>query len=92
MSNPHRTTLPRHSPKAYYGGWSRALKAAGATHVGTHCIRHRSTTDIANSGIPVRVAMELTAHRTVAMFMRYVHTEDDPCARLRNWSRSDAKR
>ncbi len=62
----------------YYGGWSRALKAAGATHVGTHVIRHRSATDIANSGIPVKVGMALTAHKTVVMFMRYVHTEDDP--------------
>ena len=62
----------------YYGGWSRALKAAGATHVGTHGIRHRSPTDIANSGIPVKVGMALTAHKTVVMFMRYVHTEDKP--------------
>jgi len=62
----------------YYSGWSRALKAAGAAHVGTHGIRHRSATDIANSGIPVKVGMALTAHKTVAMFMRYVHTEDDP--------------
>lgn len=62
----------------YYNGWSRVLKAAGATHVGTHGIRHRSATDIANSGIPVKIGMALTAHKTVAMFMRYVHTEDDP--------------
>jgi integrase len=62
----------------YYNGWSRALKAAGVTHVGTHGIRHRSATDIANSGIPVKVGMMLTAHKTVAMFMRYVHTEDAP--------------
>jgi len=33
---------------------------------------------IANSGIPVKVGMALTAHKTVAMFMRYVHTEDKP--------------
>ncbi|MFM5701045.1 tyrosine-type recombinase/integrase [Aeromonas caviae] len=62
----------------YYGGWCRALKAACVPHVGTHGIRHRSATDIANSGIPVKVGMALTAHKTVAMFMRYVHTEDDP--------------
>ncbi|GAO21768.1 MAG: tyrosine-type recombinase/integrase [Proteobacteria bacterium] len=62
----------------YYNGWSRTLKAAGVTHVGTHGIRHRSATDIANSGIPVKVGMALTAHKTVAMFMRYVHTEDKP--------------
>lgn len=81
--NPYVLPSPRHQGKSlttgeYYGGWCRALKAAGATHVGTHGIRHRSATDIANSGIPVKVGMALTAHKTVVMFMRYVHTEDDP--------------
>ncbi|KVS21918.1 tyrosine-type recombinase/integrase [Burkholderia vietnamiensis] len=81
--NPYVLPSPRHPGQhlttgEYYGGWSRALKAAGATHVGTHGIRHRSATDIANSGIPVKVGMALTAHKTVVMFMRYVHTEDDP--------------
>ena len=80
---PHVLPSPSHPGQhlttgEYYNGWSRALKAAGATHVGTHGIRHRSATDIANSGIPVKVGMALTAHKTVAMFMRYVHTEDDP--------------
>src|SRR3546814_20742204 len=51
----------------YYNGWSRALKAAGAAHVGTHGIRHRSATDIANSGIPVKVGMALTANKTVEL-------------------------
>jgi len=81
--NPYVLPSPSHPGQhlttgEYYNGWSRALKAAGATHVGTHGIRHRSATDIANSGIPVKVGMALTAHKTVAMFMRYVHTEDDP--------------
>ena len=62
----------------HYGGWCRALKAAGVPHVGTHGIRHRSTTDIANSGVPTKVGMKLTGHKTVAMFMHYVHTEDKP--------------
>jgi len=62
----------------HYGGWTRVLKAAGVPHVGTHGIRHRSATDIANSGVPIKVGMALTAHKTVAMFMRYVHTEDNP--------------
>jgi integrase len=61
----------------YYKGWRRILARAGIPHVGTHGIRHRSATDIANSGIPVKVGMALTAHKTVTMFMRYVHTEDD---------------
>ncbi len=62
----------------YYAGWSRSLNAAGATHVGTQGILHRSATDIANSGIPVKVGMALTAHKTVVMVMRYVHTEAKP--------------
>lgn len=81
--NPYVLPSPRHhgeylTEHEYYSGWCRALKAAGVTHVGTHGIRHRSATDIANSGIPVKVGMALTAHKTVAMFMRYVHTEDNP--------------
>ncbi|MDP1963678.1 MAG: site-specific integrase [Reyranella sp.] len=66
------------SKHTYYKGWRRILGRAGLPHIGTHGIRHRSATDIANSGIPVKVGMALTAHRTVTMFMRYVHTEDDP--------------
>jgi integrase len=62
----------------YYQAWRRILDRAGVPRVGTHGIRHRSATDIANSGIPVKVGMALTAHKTVTMFMRYVHTEDDP--------------
>ena len=80
---PHVFPSPNHPGQhmttgEYYGGWTRILKRAGVSHVGTHGIRHRSATDIANSGIPVKVGMALTAHKTVAMFMRYVHTEDAP--------------
>jgi integrase len=66
------------SKYTYYHGWKRILERAGLPHIGTHGIRHRSATDIANSGVPVKVGMALTAHKTVTMFMRYVHTEDDP--------------
>lgn len=48
----------------------------GPAHVGTHGIRHRSATDIANSGVPIKVGMALTAQKTVATFMGYVHTQD----------------
>lgn len=41
----------------YYGGWTRILKRAEVSHVGMHGIRHRSATDIANSGMPVEVGM-----------------------------------
>jgi integrase len=62
----------------YAKAWRRLLKQAGIPHVGTHGIRHRAATDIANSGVPAKVGMALTAHKTITMFMRYVHTEDDP--------------
>jgi integrase len=52
----------------YHTGWSRILERAGVPHVGTHGIRHRAATDIANSGVPVKVGMALTAHKTVQMF------------------------
>lgn len=61
---------------AYYQGWTRILQAAQVPHTGTHAIRHRSATDIANSGIPLKVGMQLTAHKTVSQFMQYVHVED----------------
>nr|CAL64801.1 putative site specific recombinase [Pseudomonas extremaustralis 14-3] len=62
----------------HYGGWIRVLRAAGERHVGTQGIRHRSTTDIAISGGPTKVGMALTAHKTVAILMHYVHTEYKP--------------
>jgi integrase len=62
----------------YSAGWRRILERAGIPHCGTHAIRHRAATDIANSGVSVKVGMALTAHKTVTMFMRYVHAEDDP--------------
>lgn len=66
------------SEGTYTNGWTRILERAKVPHVGTHGIRHRAATDIANSGVPVKVGMALTAHKTAAMFMRYIHAEDDP--------------
>jgi len=77
LSSPSDSTK-RLSYGEHYNGWVRVLKAAGVPHVGTHGIRHRAATDIANSGVPIKVGMALTAHKTVTMFMRYVHTEDNP--------------
>jgi integrase len=67
--------MPKHT---YSSGWARIIQRAGVPHCGTHAVRHRAATDIANSGVPVKVGMALTAHKTVTMFMRYVHVEDDP--------------
>ncbi|MCL2716737.1 MAG: integrase arm-type DNA-binding domain-containing protein [Alphaproteobacteria bacterium] len=34
--------------------------------------------NIANSGVPIKIGMKLTGHRTVATFVHYIHTEDKP--------------
>ena len=57
-----RSPMSKHT---YHLGWKRMLERAGASHVGTHGIRRRPATDIANSGVPVKVGMALTAQRTV---------------------------
>jgi integrase len=56
------------SQASYSRGWRRILERAKVPHVGTHGIRHRATTEIANSGVPVKVGMQLTAHKTVTQF------------------------
>src|SRR6185503_12844680 len=48
--------LPMSKP-TYYDGWRRILTRAGLAPVGTHGIRHRAATDIANSGIPLKIGM-----------------------------------
>lgn len=61
---------------AYHRAWRKALAVSGIEHVGTHGIRHRAATDIANSGVPLKLGMALTAHRRVEVFMGYVHLEE----------------
>lgn len=62
----------------YYScGWRAILKEAGVKHCGTHHVRHRAVTDIANAVTNVRTGMSMTGHKTVAMFMRYVHPEEE---------------
>jgi integrase len=61
----------------YSSGWRRILEEAGVRHCGTHHVRHRAVTDIANAVTNVRTGMSMTGHKTVAMFMRYVHPEEE---------------
>src|SRR3546814_14517189 len=62
----------------HYGGCKRVLKPAGVPHVGTHGIRHRATTDIAQSDVPTKVVRHLYGRNTVATFMHHAHSEDKP--------------
>ena len=58
---PHVLPSPNHKGRhlttsEYYNGWCRALKAAGAAHVGTHGIRLRSATALPIRGFRSRSA------------------------------------
>jgi integrase len=69
------------SAHTYHQGWRRIPERAGLPHIDTHGMRHRAVTDIASSGVPVKVGMALTAHKTVTMFMRYVTPKPTWCER-----------
>jgi integrase len=69
--------LPLNLHTYYSCGWRKILKEAGVKHCGTHHVRHRAVTDIANAVTNVRTGMSMTGHKTVAMFMRYVHPEEE---------------
>ncbi len=82
---PGRRSVNKHLNFAtYHRVWRRILKECDVPGVGTHGLRHRAATDIANSGLPLKVGMALTGHRRLATFMRYVHVEDDQVRRAVN--------
>jgi len=60
----------------YYHAWKRFLSRAGVRHAGTQAIRHRAATEIANSAVHMKDGMAMTGHKTVEMFLRYVHPDE----------------
>lgn len=67
----------RLSYQTYWRAWQRILEGSNVSHVGTHAVRQRAATDIANSGVPIKVGMALTGHRDLQVFMKYVHIVDN---------------
>ncbi|KCZ48505.1 hypothetical protein HY17_16785 [Hyphomonas sp. CY54-11-8] len=81
------------SRETYYSsGWKRILVLAGVAHCGTHHVRHRAATDIANAVSNVRTGMTMTGHKTVQMYMRYIHPEEERIRAAQDRIRAERRR
>jgi integrase len=64
-----------------------ACKKAGVKGKIFHDLRRSSVRNMIRPGVPQSVAMPISGHRTISMFLRYgITSEDDKRKALRDWT------